>query len=161
MKIARIGDRVRIHYARIHEPAAPDGTPPGHKEREFTVGANNVTPTISLGVVGMVQGEHKRFALQPRESHGEVNAKLIKEIPRKRIPKALSLEVGKRLTAVQRITGRRRVVRVIEVRPNSVIVDGNHPLAGKVIELDVTLVSVDSSPEANRTKPQLDVGGEG
>jgi FKBP-type peptidyl-prolyl cis-trans isomerase 2 len=117
-------------------------------------------PSISLGVVGMVQGQHKRFKLQPREAYGVVKPQLIREIPRGRFPKHLVLKVGKRLTAVQGIAGPRRRVTVVEIRPNSVVVDGNHPLAGKAVVLEITVISVDSSPNANAGKPQFDVGGE-
>ena len=85
---------------------------------------------------------------------------LIKEIPRAKFPKRLTLRVGKRLTALSTWTGRRRRVKVVEIKPKSVVVDGNHLLAGKVVELEVTLISVDSSADANRTKPQFDMGGE-
>ena len=57
-------------------------------------------------------------------------------------------------------TGRSRRVKVVEIKPKSVVVDGNHLLAGKVVELEVTLISVDSSADANRTQPQFDIGGE-
>jgi FKBP-type peptidyl-prolyl cis-trans isomerase 2 len=40
-------------------------------------------------------------------------------------------------------------------------VDGNHPLAGKVIELEVSLLSLDSSADANKRNPQFDLGGRG
>ena len=46
-------------------------------------------------------------------------------------------------------SGRRQRVRVVEINPDSVTVDGNHPLAGKVIELEVNLISLDSSANAN------------
>jgi FKBP-type peptidyl-prolyl cis-trans isomerase 2 len=52
------------------------------------------------------------------------------------------------------------LVTVVEVRPHSVVVDGNHPLAGKAVLFEITLLSVDSSPNANVGKPQFDVGGE-
>jgi FKBP-type peptidyl-prolyl cis-trans isomerase 2 len=51
-------------------------------------------------------------------------------------------------------------VRVVKINPNSVMLDGNHPLAGKVVELEICLISIDSSSDANRSKPQFDMGGE-
>jgi len=52
-------------------------------------------------------------------------------------------------------------VRIVEVHPDSVTVDGNHPLAGKIIELEVNLISLDSSASANKQNPQFDLGGQG
>jgi FKBP-type peptidyl-prolyl cis-trans isomerase 2 len=40
-----------------------------------------------------------------------------------------------------------------------VVVDGNHVLAGKVVELEVTLLTVDALANSSRAEPQLDKGG--
>jgi FKBP-type peptidyl-prolyl cis-trans isomerase 2 len=65
------------------------------------------------------------------------------------------------LTHVEPVSGHRERVRITEIKRNSVIVDGNHPLAGQIVELDLMLISVNSSSHANKTKQQFDVGGEG
>jgi FKBP-type peptidyl-prolyl cis-trans isomerase 2 len=161
MHEAKLGDRVRVQYARVFNDEKKDAAKsPAAKVREFTVGSRDVMPGISLGVVGMVPGEQKRFTLQPIDAYGPVKPGLIKEIPRAQFPKRLTLRVGKRLTALSTRSGRHRRVKVVEIKPKSVVVDGNHLLAGKVVELDVTLISVDASSDANRTQPQFDMGGE-
>lgn len=162
MHEAKLGDRVRVQYARVlHDEKKDAAKSPIAKVREFTVGSRDVMPGISLGVVGMVPGEQKRFTLQPIDAYGPVKPGLIKEIPRTQFPKRLTLRVGKRLMALSTWTGRRRRrVKVVEIKPKSVVVDGNHLLAGKVVELEVMLISVDSSADANRTQPQSDMGGE-
>ena len=74
------------------------------------------------------------------------------QIPRERFPQHIALKVGKQLTAFVAASGRRRRVRIVEINGESVTVDGNHPLAGQVIELEVNLISVDSSANANKQK---------
>jgi FKBP-type peptidyl-prolyl cis-trans isomerase 2 len=161
MHEAKLGDRVRVQCARVLPGEKKDpAKSPVAKVREFTVGSRDVMPGISLGVVGMVPGEQKRFTLQPIDAYGPVKRGLIKEIPRTQFPKRLTLRVGARLIALSTWTGRRRRVKVVEIKAKSVVVDGNHLLAGKVVELEVTLISVDSSADANRTQPQFDMGGE-
>jgi FKBP-type peptidyl-prolyl cis-trans isomerase 2 len=160
MHTANLGDRVRIQYARLPEPGAAANKARAHKTCEFIVGSRQVFRTLSLGVVGMAPGDRKQLTLQPREAYGAVQPKLIRQIPRARFPQHIALRVGKRLTAFEAASGRRRRVRIVKINPDSVLVDGNHPLAGKVVELEVCLVSIDSSPNTNRTKPQFDIGGE-
>jgi FKBP-type peptidyl-prolyl cis-trans isomerase 2 len=160
MHTAKLGDRVRIQYFRLSGQSATPKKPPVPKVIEFTAGSREVMPGLSLGVVGMTQGDQKRFTFEPAQAYGPVQAGLIKEIPRQRIPQHLVLHIGKRLTALIGATRRRRRVRVVAIKPDSVIVDGNHRLAGKEITLEVTLISVDSSAYANRSKPQFDMGGE-
>jgi len=155
MPQAKVGDQVRVQYARVRKQSN-GSKPPEPKVLEFTVGSLDVMPGLSLGVVGMTPGEQKRFTLQPSDAYGLVKPGLIKEIPRHQFPKRLVLRVGKRLTALGGTSGRRRRVRVVEIKPKSVIVDGNHLLAGKVVELEVTLISVGASAEASRSQPQLD-----
>ncbi|MDX1947269.1 MAG: FKBP-type peptidyl-prolyl cis-trans isomerase [Pirellulaceae bacterium] len=161
MQTVKLGDRVRIQYSRVpHSGAMPD-VPHTPKVLEFTVGGDKVMPGLSFGIAGMNQGDKKRLTLQPVDAYGDVQGRLIREIPRGRIPDELELHVGKRLSALRGRTGARRRVRVVEIKPDSVIVDGNHPLAGKVIELEVYVLSVDSSSAANQQKPQFDLGGSG
>jgi FKBP-type peptidyl-prolyl cis-trans isomerase 2 len=153
MQIAKVGDRVRVQYVRLCSRSR--GRPAPAKSLEFIVGSDDVMPGISRGVAGMVQGEQKRMTLQPSDAYGPLQPGLVKEIPRSRFPQRLKLQVGKRLSM-----GASRRVRVVEIKSDSVVVDGNHALAGKVVELEVTLISVDSSSEANRSQPQYDIGGE-
>lgn len=164
MTTAKLGDRVRVQYARVSPPRAALSQTTivrPAKEIEFIVGGHTVMRGLSLGVVGMVQGDQKRLQLDPEQAYGPAQERLVREIPRERFPQNLALHVGSRLTALVKSTGRRRMVRVVELRPDVVVVDGNHRLAGQAITLDVTLLSVDSSADANRSKPQFDAGGEG
>ena len=152
MHTAQLGDRVRIKYARVRAPSATRLKPPTPKTLEFTVGAPDTIAKLSVGVVGMIQGQNKRVTLQPSEAYGAVKPKLIREIPRRRFPTHLALKVGQRFTTIDKKSGRRRRVTVVQIKPHSVVVDGNHPLAGKVVELDVVLISVDSPTDAKRGK---------
>ncbi|MCU0880701.1 MAG: FKBP-type peptidyl-prolyl cis-trans isomerase [Pirellulaceae bacterium] len=157
----QVGDRVRVRYVRERNgtPECVTSTPP--KEIEFVAGGANVLPGLSAGVIGMVQGESRRLTLEPSDAYGPVKPNLVKEIPRAQFPKRITLRVGKRLSALSTMSGRRRQVRVVEINTKSVLVDGNHALAGQIVKLEVLLISVDSSSEANRSQPQFDTGGEG
>jgi FKBP-type peptidyl-prolyl cis-trans isomerase 2 len=153
---AQLGDRVRVELSRSSKtkPASRDKRP-GTKVLEFIVGSRDVMQGLSSGVVGMALGERKHLTLQPSEAYGPVRPGLVKEIPRHQIPKHLILRVGKRLIAKSATTSRRRSVRIVEINTKSVLVDGNHRLAGKIVELEITLVSLSSSAPATGSAPQL------
>ena len=152
------GDRVRVQYTRVRSHSNKAAKPPQLKLLEFTAGGRGVMPGLSTGVIGMAPGEQRRLTLQPAEAYGHIQPELVREIPRAQIPKRITLRVGKRLNALSTRSGRQRRVRVVEITPKSVKVDGNHVLAGQVVELDVLLVSVDASSTSDRGAPQLDVG---
>jgi peptidylprolyl isomerase len=143
MTRAKLGDRVRVQYLELLQNGT--ATKKHHRRQvlQFTVGSKEVIPGISFGIVGMTEGEQRRLTLQARDAYGDVRPKLIKEVPRKRFPAGLRLFVGQRLTAKGVASGRRRQVHVREIGPDNVIVDGNHPLAGKILEVEVQLISLD------------------
>jgi FKBP-type peptidyl-prolyl cis-trans isomerase 2 len=159
--IARAGDRVRVQFTpmRNERGRARDAATP--KVMEFTVGEVHALPGLSRFVLGMRPGERKCITLQPKDAFGEVQARLIREIPRSCFRTKTSVHRGMILNVKSTgQTQRGRRVRVIELRTDSIIVDGNHPRAGRTVELSLYLTSVDSSPEANRSRPQFDCGGE-
>jgi FKBP-type peptidyl-prolyl cis-trans isomerase 2 len=160
MQTTKLGDRVRLQYGLVPKQADAQHKPVVPKTCEFTVGGHEVVRGLSLGVVGMAQGERRKLTLQPNEAYGKVRSKFIRQIPRERFAQNIALQVGKRLTAITASSGRRRRVRVLKITRDFVLVDGNHPLAGKVIELEICLVSIDSSAAANRRKPQFNMDGE-
>jgi FKBP-type peptidyl-prolyl cis-trans isomerase SlyD len=159
--IAQAGDRVRVQYTPMqNEPgrAREAATP---KVMEFTVGDEHALPGLSRFVLGMRPGERKCITLQPKEAFGEVQARLIREIPRSCFRTKTFLTSGMILNAKSAgQTKRGRRVRVVELKTDSIVVDGNHPRAGRTVELSLYLMSVDSSSEANRSRPQFDCGGE-
>jgi len=141
MTEAKLGDRVQVQYLGVLANGKAIGHSRGRKVLEFTVGGKEVMKGISLGVVGMVEGQEKRLTIPPKDAYGAVRAKLIREVARQRFPSDLQLHVGQRL-AKKVTSGRRRQVKVVELRPESVVVDGNHPLAGEAVEVELQLISL-------------------
>ena len=139
----KLGDRVQVQYVGTLEDGTAVEFSHGRQVLEFTVGSKEVPPGISFGVVGMAEGEQKRLTLQPPDAYGPVRPKLIQEVPLDRFPTRLNLRVGQRLTAIG-TSGRRRRVEVVELKPDTVVVNGNHPLAGKILSVEVQLMMISS-----------------
>lgn len=161
MHNAKIGDRVRVKCLRMPIAGVEPNKQSKPKTFEFTVGSREVTPGLSTGVTGMAPGDRKRLTLQPQDGYGPVQPCLIREIPRRKLSARLSLQVGQWLTHLEPVSGHRERMRVVEIKKDVLVVDGNHPLAGAVIQLDVMLISVDPSAHANKNRQQFDMGGEG
>jgi peptidylprolyl isomerase len=145
---ARAGDRVKVQYSGTSQDGTAIGTRRAPQVLEFTVGSDDVMPGIDKGVVGMAQGEQKKMTLQPSDGYGAVEKKLIKSIPRQRFPTHLQLHVGKRLNSKGMSTGRHWLVHVVKILPDTVVVDANHPLAGKTLNVEMQLVSLASPGDA-------------
>ena len=161
MPQAQLGDRVQVQYFRIPDEGVITDQLPTHMTCEFSVGSREVFHTLSFGVVGMTLGCRKRLTLQPHEAFGRIRRGRFRQIPLSHLPPDTVLEVGKRINLVRRIDGKRRHGTIVEIKLDSVLVDGNHRLAGKVIELEVLLVSLVSSLlNARQDQSQFDIGGE-
>ncbi len=158
--IAEVGDRVRIQYTFLPSSESAHRKPAAPKVLEFTIGGKHALPGLSQCVTGMQQGEQKRVTLQAAEAFGPIQNRLIREIPRNCFHTKSVLKLGMQLTARSAGAVRARKVRIVELKLNSVVVDGNHPAAGRAIRVEMFLLSIDSSSEANRSKPQFDNGGE-
>jgi len=141
---AKLGDRVQVQYLGLLEDGTATQKNSGRQVLKFRVGSKKVIPGISLGVVGMVEGEKRKLKLEPKDAYGAVRSELIREIPRQRFPSTIELTVGKWLTSSGGNSCRRRRVQVVEIKPAVVVVDGNHPLAGKVLDVELQLVSLDA-----------------
>ena len=78
---------------------------------------------------------------QPEEGYGPLDPNGFKEIPKTEIPVAAQ-KVGTALAA-RGSEGESRVVHVSEVKQESVILDFNHPLAGKTLNFDVKVLNIE------------------
>ena len=81
--------------------------------------------------------------MNPKDGYGPVNPQAIIEIPKERINNGKEVPVGQVLD-MQSKDGQTLRGVITEVKDNSYLVDFNHPLAGKVLNFDVHVVSVDN-----------------
>jgi FKBP-type peptidyl-prolyl cis-trans isomerase 2 len=142
---AQLGDRVQIEYVSRLSDDTSTSIPEKHRVLEFEVGSEEVIRGISNGVVGMAEGDRKRLRLAPQEAYGTIRRDLIHEIPRDRIPSTVNLEVGKWLINRRKDLIHSRRVRIIDIQATTVIVDGNHPLAGKTVTVEMQILSVETT----------------
>ena len=134
------GNVVKLHYTLTVEGKVVDNT----REREpfaFQVGAKQVIPGFEKAIKGMVVGEKKSFQVSPDEGYGQENEEGIDEVTLDNLPPDLEPEVGMTLYATgeqgQTIPG-----RITEVREDSVVINVNHPFAGKTLDYDVEIVEI-------------------
>jgi FKBP-type peptidyl-prolyl cis-trans isomerase SlyD len=88
----------------------------------------------------MRAGEAKRVEIPPADAYGVVDPTAEREVPKDAIPPE-GRHVGAQLTA-KTAAGETRYVRVKEVKEGTVVLDLNHPLAGKTLYFDVRILEV-------------------
>ncbi|OGB96413.1 MAG: hypothetical protein A2Z31_08535, partial [candidate division NC10 bacterium RBG_16_65_8] len=113
----------------------------GGEPLTFIHGQRQIIRGLEKALEGMRAGEEKKVTVEAADAYGKVNPAAVAEVPKERIP-ATALTVGTELLA-QDSSGRTRTVRVKEIKEQTVVIDMNHPLAGKTLVFDVKVLSVE------------------
>ena len=102
------------------------------------LGQGQLIPGFENGLMGMSVGEKKTIEIQPEDAYGEVNPQLTQEVTLDKVPD--NVKVGDMLQG-QNQYGPVQVT-VKEVNESTVLLDMNHPLAGKKLIFDLEVVSI-------------------
>ena len=95
----------------------------------FVVGEGQVIPGFEKAVLGMNVDEEKEFEVEPEDAYGMPDERLYQEVPRNVLPSEPEPEIG--MTLVMQTPQGNIPVMISEVKTDSVILNLNHPLAGK------------------------------
>ncbi len=133
------GKKVKMNYTLIADGKEMDSTakkPP----LEFVFGEPALLPALQKNVQGLKAGDRKKFTLKPADGFGEINPKALVEVPlanfhQAKVEKGMVFSTpGKNGQPVNGV--------VHEVRKDIVVIDFNHPLAGKTVVFDVEILDV-------------------
>lgn len=131
---------VMIHYTLTVDGKVIDSSE-GRQPFEFQTGKNQTIPGFEKALIGMKTGEKKSFAVSPEEGYGQEDPKAYHEISKEKLPQDVKPEAGMMLY-VQAPDGNPYPVKISEVREETVIINFNHPLAGKTLNFDVEVVEI-------------------
>lgn len=134
-------DTVKVHYTGKLNSGEVFDSSVDREPIEFKVGAGMMIPGFEKGVMDMELNEKKNISIPPAEAYGEVNPDLFQEIPKDQLPEEIKPEVGMGLAATLP-DGRQQQLRVSEVKEDSIVVDANHPLAGKELNFEIEVVEI-------------------
>jgi FKBP-type peptidyl-prolyl cis-trans isomerase 2 len=113
----------------------------GETPLAYEHGGGQILPALESALAGLSVGASKQVTLPPEEAYGKVDPELFQEVDAERIP-ADARQAGAELAAESE-DGSQRLVRVHEVKGDRIVVDLNHPLAGKTLRFDVKIVAID------------------
>lgn len=102
-------------------------------------GGRNIIPGLEKALEGLAAGDEKKVAVPPAEGYGEFDERLIMNVPAERMG-GNTVQVGMRFHA--ETNAGLRVLTVKEVKPDEIVLDGNHELAGKTLHFAVKVVEV-------------------
>ena len=141
MRTAQPGDRVQVHYVKRFQ----DGSVASSRQRgpiELTVGIDHPRlPGLGTALVGLAPGTRTTVSVSAERAYGPPDSSRVHRLARTRFPTDQPLSIGKWVRFQDR-QGKGRLVRILEVRGKTVVVDTNHRRAGQAMELEVELIGI-------------------
>ena len=143
MSQVKKGDTIQVHYkGTLTENGNLFDTSEGRPPLEFTVGQGMVIYGFDNGVLDMKVGETKIINIPHLEAYGAINDMMFFEFEKSQLPAELGEPtVGMELHMMDQ-EGNQIPVMVAELRDETMILDANHPLAGKDLTFEVELISI-------------------
>lgn len=135
------GDVVKVNYKGTLDDGTEFDSSEGKEPLQFTVGEGSLIPGFENGVIGMKVGDVKKVTIPAGEAYGEPREDMIANVPKTQFPPDLQYEIGQELM-LRTQDGRPLRFKVLEISADSVKVDLNHPLAGKTLTFEITIVEI-------------------
>jgi len=135
------GSNVKVHYTGKLTDGTVFDSSEGREPLAFTIGAGMMIPGFEKGVMDMAVNEEKTINILPEDAYGEIREDMVAEVPKSQLPPDMKVEKGQDLMS-QTPDGQQMVVKVVDVKDGSIVVDANHALAGKELVFDLKIVEV-------------------
>jgi len=145
MMAVKKGDSVRVDYTgTLDDGTIFDSSLHGDHSHpiEFEVGSKQVIKGFDDAVIGMKKGEEKEITIKPEDAYGQPNPKAIQKIPREHLPKDGPEPIAGMMLAFNTPDGRQFPAVIKEITNKEIIVDMNHPLAGKTLHFKIKVIEV-------------------
>ena len=122
---------LRVDGEIVDSSSEEDGGPV-----EFIQGAGEIISGLEQELYGMQEGDEKTVLIPPEAAYGDVDSEAIKTVLKDEFPEDIPLEPGI-LIEMTDDEGDALLARVESVKADKVVLDFNHPLAGKELEFQI------------------------
>ena len=125
----------------------------------YLPGGNNIVSGLEKALTGLKTGETVNVAVQPDEGYGPVIPEAIQTIDKDAFGDMDDIQAGMQFQA-QGPEGQIQIITIKEVTDDGILVDGNHPLAGQVLNFEVEIMEVREATgeELEHGHPHLEDG---
>jgi FKBP-type peptidyl-prolyl cis-trans isomerase 2 len=141
MNQVKENNTVKVNYTGKLSDGQVFDSSEGKEPIEFTLGQGQLIPGFEKGLIDMELNEKKTITVGKEEAYGDVNKDLIQEVKKTELPQDMTPEVGMGLVS-KSPDGQEMNLMVIEVKDESIVIDGNHPLAGKDLVFDLEVLEI-------------------
>jgi FKBP-type peptidyl-prolyl cis-trans isomerase 2 len=141
MSEAKKDNVVKVHYTGKLDNGQVFDSSKDREPLEFKIGEGKLIPGFENSVIGMKMQESKTIKIPFVEAYGEIKPELMIEVKKQQLPEDLTPEIGMELVSKSQ-DGQEQIVKIAEVKGDSIIVDANHPLAGEDLTFEIEMVEI-------------------
>lgn len=135
-------DRVTLRYELTDADTGELLDRSGDEPFTYTHGAGEILPEIEKALAGKEAGEHVKITLAPEDAYGTREEALVQRVARAQLPEG-PVEEGMAFEA--QMPWGPQIFRVVAVEGDEVVLDGNHPLAGRTLAFALEVVSIEKA----------------
>lgn len=140
--IVQNGSTVTIHYTLTVDHKVVDSSI-GKKPLIYVQGLGQIIPGMEEQLKDLKQGDKKHITVPFNKGYGPINSEAFQNVPRKSFKNSKFLKVGGIVTGQYK--GNPVEATIIAIDKKNVILDLNHPLAGKTLDFDVEVMEIKHS----------------
>ncbi|TDU39537.1 FKBP-type peptidyl-prolyl cis-trans isomerase 2 [Gelidibacter sediminis] len=141
MSQVKKNDTVKVHYTGKLTNGQVFDTSLEREPLEVTIGEGKLIPGFENAILDMKVNEKKTVEIAKEEAYGDVQQELFHQVQKEQLPQDIQPEVGMGL-ASKGPDGTEHQFRVVDVKDDHIVVDGNHPLAGQDLVFELELVEI-------------------
>jgi len=134
------GDTVSVHYVGTFNDGTEFDRSREGSPLKFKVGSGMVIPGFDKAVMGHEVGDKFSVNIPAAEAYGEKQATLLFPVPMEQVPASIKPQVGMMLH-VGTDQGELEVT-ICEVTDTHIVLDANHPMAGKDLNFALEVVAI-------------------
>ena len=139
------GSQVSLEYTLSHDGDKLESNV-GGEPLKYTHGQRMIVPGLEKELDGLSAGDKKQVTVTPEEAYGPIRDEAYLEVPKAQIPEEAQKIGAQLMTKDQQ--GNVLRPRVKEIKDETVVLDFNHPLAGKELTFDVEVKNVEEAAAA-------------
>jgi FKBP-type peptidyl-prolyl cis-trans isomerase 2 len=135
-KVVQMNYTLTLPDGSVYDTSIGEGKEP----LEFMIGAGRMIPTLEKQLLGLRVNGKKTIVVKAADAYGVYDEKALQEVPRSQIPEGMALAVGQTYT-IQTPAGPMPIT-IKSMDDKVIVMDLNHPLAGKDLTFDVQIMKV-------------------
>ena len=132
---------VFMHYTLTNDQGQTIDTSVGGNPMPYLHGHNNIVPGLEKAMNDLAVGESTKVTVQPEDAYGLVIDEAIQTIPVNAFEGVEEIEPGMQFQT-EGPEGQVQVITIKEIKDDGIVVDGNHPLAGQVLNFEVEVAEI-------------------